>query len=179
MMYHLYFILHIYSTVKSLRIYSIIKVMNQPNTWLDSYLTGISVCVTPFSCKLRYWPLLLSFIQFPQVIWAKNKLLITWSRGHLGHGIKGMWYLRKVASLYEQFGRVSPSLCEMIEKIKTYANRLLLFLIMKKKFSIYFSKIELFSISKPKVVYQSPFLSSLPFFKFWKENFIYFRDKHV
>ena len=32
---------------------------------------------------------------------------------------------------------------------------------------------------KPKVVYLRPFLSSLSFRKFWKQNFVYFGHKHV
>ena len=37
----------------------------------------------------------------------------------------------------------------------------------------------IFSLSKPKVVYLRPFLSSLPFLKFLKQNLMYFRHKHV
>ena len=40
-------------------------------------------------------------------------------------------------------------------------------------------KLNLFLISKPKVVYLHPFLSSLTFPKFWKQNFMYFGHKHV
>ena len=46
---------------------------------------------------------------------------------------------------------------------------------LKKKFN--FRKMYrtfLFSLSKPKVVYLRPFLSSLPFSKFKKQNFMYF-----
>ena len=57
-------------------------------------------------------------------------------------------------------------------------NRLLLVLIMKKKFLIHFAKIELL-ILKLKVVYLRPFLSYLPLPKFFKQNFMYFGHKHV
>ena len=50
---------------------------------------------------------------------------------------------------------------------------------MKTMFAIYFTKLELFIFSEPKVVYLRPFLSSLPFKKFWKENLMYFGLKHV
>ena len=36
-----------------------------------------------------------------------------------------------------------------------------------------------FLLSKPKVVFLRPFLSSPPFPKFWKENFMYFGQKYV
>ena len=45
-------------------------------------------------------------------------------------------------------------------------DRLLLVSTMIKKCPIYFAKIELFSFSKPKVVYLRPFLSSLQIPKF-------------
>ena len=67
----------------------------------------------------------------------------------------------------------------MVEKIKTHVDRLLLILIMKRKFPIYFFKIELFLFSKLKVVYLRLFLSSLLFPKFKKQNFMYFGHKHV
>ena len=67
----------------------------------------------------------------------------------------------------------------MVEKIKTDLDRLLLILTMKKSFPMYSDGIELFSISKPKVVYFSPFLSTLPSQKFRNENPMYFRHKHV
>ena len=59
--------------------------------------------------------------------------------------------------------------------------RLLLVLIMKKKFAIYFAKTELFSISELKVVYLRSFLSSLIFPKIGngKKNLMYFGPKHV
>ena len=53
-------------------------------------------------------------------------------------------------------------------------HRLLLVLIKKTMFPIDFSKIELFSLSKPEVVYLPPFLSSLPFPKFylfWRKTY--------
>ena len=55
---------------------------------------------------------------------------------------------------------------EMAKKIKTDVDRLLLILPMKKNFPICFAKIELSSISKPKVIYLRPFLSLPPFPKF-------------
>ena len=51
----------------------------------------------------------------------------------------------------------------MVEKIKSDADRPHLVLIIKK-ISIDFAKIELFSFPKPKVVYLRPFLSTLIFF---------------
>ena len=36
-----------------------------------------------------------------------------------------------------------------------------------------------FLTSKPKVVYLRPFLFSLPFPEFWKQNVMYFGSKHV
>ena len=41
------------------------------------------------------------------------------------------------------------------------------------------SEIELFPLSKQKVIYLGPFVFSLPFPKFRKQNFIYFLRKHV
>ena len=41
----------------------------------------------------------------------------------------------------------------MVEKMKTDVDGLLLIVPMTKNFRIYFAKVELFSISKPKVVY--------------------------
>ena len=68
----------------------------------------------------------------------------------------------------------------MLDKIKTDVDRLLLILIMKKKFVDIFCEIELFfSFSISKVVYLRPFLFYLPFPKFWKQNFMYFAHKHV
>ena len=67
----------------------------------------------------------------------------------------------------------------MVEKIKTDVDRLLLILILKKNFRYILLKLNFFSLSKPKVVYLRPFLSSLPSPKFWKVNFMYFRHKHV
>ena len=49
----------------------------------------------------------------------------------------------------------------------------------EKNVPMYFAKIELFSISKLKLMYLRPFLSSLRFPKFWKQNFMYFGHKHV
>ena len=67
----------------------------------------------------------------------------------------------------------------MVDKIQMDVDRLLLVLIMKKNFRYILPKLDFFSISKPKVVYLRPFLSSLPFSKFGKENFMYFRNKRV
>ena len=36
-----------------------------------------------------------------------------------------------------------------------------------------------FPLSIPKVVYLRPFLSSLPFPKFWKQNFMFYGHKHL
>ena len=45
---------------------------------------------------------------------------------------------------------------------------------------IFASKLmSIFTLSKPKVIYLRLFSSSLPFLKFWKENFMYFGHKHV
>ena len=66
----------------------------------------------------------------------------------------------------------------MVEKIKTDLD-ILLVLKMKKKVRYILTKLNFFSISKPKLVYLRLFLSSLPFPKFWKENFMYFSRKHV
>ena len=63
------------------------------------------------------------------------------------------------------------------EKIKTDVDRLLLVLIMKNNFLIYFVKFDLFRIWKPKVVYLRPFLSSLILSKFWKRNSMYTEKK--
>ena len=90
------------------------------------------------------------------------------------------------ASSCKQFGPVSTCECskyiifcflnlKILEKIKADVDRLLLVLIVKKKFPIYFAEIYLFSISKPKVAYLRPFLSSLPFHKFRKENSLFIK----
>ena len=50
---------------------------------------------------------------------------------------------------------------------------------MKQKISIDFAKVNFFSFFKPKVVYLLPLLSSLPFPKFWKQNFMNFGHEHV
>ena len=55
----------------------------------------------------------------------------------------------------------------MAEKIKTGVGRLLLVSKLKK------------SLILEKYCGKRPFLSSLPFSKFWKQNFIYFGHKHV
>ena len=64
----------------------------------------------------------------------------------------------------------------MAEKIEADLDKLLLVSKMKNKFNFtkYIKKI--FSLLKPKVVYLRPFLCSLPFPKFWKQNFMYFSD---
>ena len=49
-----------------------------------------------------------------------------------------------------------------------------------KKSSISQNILELcFPLLKPKVVYLRPFSSSLQFPKFWKQNFMNFRHKHI
>ena len=67
----------------------------------------------------------------------------------------------------------------MVEKIKTEVDRVLLVLNMKKNFPIYFTKIELFLNFETESSLSIPVLPYIPFFKFWKENFIYFKHKHV
>ena len=67
----------------------------------------------------------------------------------------------------------------MVGKIKTDVDGLLLNLTMKKNFPIDFVKIELLSFFKSKAVHLHLFLSTLPFPKHWKQNFIYFGLKHV
>ena len=68
---------------------------------------------------------------------------------------------------------------EMAEKIKTDVNRLLMVSKMKKS-SISQNILTNFCLwSIPKVVYLRPFLSSLPFSKFWKNFFMYCAHKHV
>ena len=67
---------------------------------------------------------------------------------------------------------------EMVEKMKTEVDRLLFVLIIRKN-PKYFVKPNFFSFLKSNVVYLRPFLSSLPFPKFWKKNFMYFEHKHV
>ena len=60
---------------------------------------------------------------------------------------------------------------EKVEKIKRDVDRLLS--IWKRKSLILAKSIEIiFLLSKPKQVYLHSFLSSLPFPKFWKQNFI-------
>ena len=63
--------------------------------------------------------------------------------------------------------------------MKTEADKLLLVLRTKRIFPINFAKIEFFSIYKPQVVYLRPFVSSQPFPKFSKQNYMYFGYKHV
>ena len=68
----------------------------------------------------------------------------------------------------------------MAEEIKTDVDRLLLVLIMKINLLIYFVELTFFfHFRKPKIVYLRQFLSSLPFPKFWKQNFMYFEHKHA
>ena len=45
--------------------------------------------------------------------------------------------------------------------------------------SVYSAEIDLFLFLEPKVVYLRPFVSSLTFLKFSKQNFMYFGHKHV
>ena len=66
----------------------------------------------------------------------------------------------------QNISNFSFKIWEMLEKITTDVDGLLLVLIMKKRISSYFAKIELFVFSKPKVVYLRPFLSSPLFPKF-------------
>ena len=61
----------------------------------------------------------------------------------------------------------------MAEKIKTDVDRLLLISKLKKSFRHILLNLKLFPILKSKVVYLRPFLFSLPFPKFSKENFMY------
>ena len=65
-----------------------------------------------------------------------------------------------------QFLHVCVEIWKIVEKIKTNLNKLLIVLIMKKKCPTDFAKVEVFSFSKPKVVYLRPFLFPLPFDKF-------------
>ena len=67
----------------------------------------------------------------------------------------------------------------MVDKIKTDVDRLLLVSKMKKSSISQNISTNFFSLLKPKVVYLRPFLSYLPFSKFWKQNFMYFGYKHV
>ena len=67
----------------------------------------------------------------------------------------------------------------MVEKMKTDVDRLLLILIMGKKFPKYFVKLNFFLFLKPNLVYLHSFLASPQFSKFLKQNFMYFRHKHV
>ena len=100
--------------------------------------------------------------------------------------------LRKVASLFKQFGPVSTCLCPKYIKFffQNLRNdredengyRLHLVLRMGEKFSKYFLKLNFFSFWKPNVVYLQyilSFLTSLQFSKFWKQNIENFRHKHV
>ena len=67
----------------------------------------------------------------------------------------------------------------MAKKIKTDVDRLLLVSKLKKR-SIIAKYIGIFfSLSKPKVVYLRPILSSLPFPKFKKQYFMYFEHKRI
>ena len=67
----------------------------------------------------------------------------------------------------------------MVEKIKTDVDRVHLVLIMEKKIPKYFVKLNFFSFSKLNVVYLHPFLTSLQFPEFWKQNFMFFGHKYV
>ena len=66
----------------------------------------------------------------------------------------------------------------MAEQIKTDVDTLLLVLIMKTNFPIYFAKIELFFNFETKRGLSAS-VSSLTFPKFWKRNFMHFGHKHV
>ena len=68
---------------------------------------------------------------------------------------------------------------EMVDEIKTEVDRLLLVSKLKKSSISQNISTNFFSLSSPKVVYLRPFLSSLPFPNFWKQNFMYFAHKHV
>ena len=49
-----------------------------------------------------------------------------------------------------------------------------------EKCSIWQNILETFvPLSKPKIVYLRPFLTSLQFAKYWKENLMYFGHKHA
>ena len=72
-----------------------------------------------------------------------------------------------------------PKIWEMVKKIKTDIDRLLLVLIIKKNSWYILLKLNFILILKPKVVYLRSFLSSLIFPKFGKQNFMYFGHKHV
>ena len=68
----------------------------------------------------------------------------------------------------------------MVENIKKdVVGPLLVFMIIKTTSQKDFTKIELFSFPKPKVVYLHLFSSSLLFSKFGKQNFMLFGHKHV
>ena len=67
----------------------------------------------------------------------------------------------------------------MVDKIKTDVDTLHLVSKMKKSSISKNISTIFFSLSKPKVVYLRPFLSSLPFPNFFKQNFMYFAHKHV
>ena len=68
----------------------------------------------------------------------------------------------------------------MVEKIKMDVDRLL-FVLSEKKFPINFATLELFFNFETKcsLLYVRSFLSSSLFSKFWKENCMYFKHKHV
>ena len=63
--------------------------------------------------------------------------------------------------------------------MKTDEDRLLLVLIMEKKFPKYFVKLNVFPFLKPNRVYIRPFSTSQHFLKFLKQNFMYFGHKHA
>ena len=67
----------------------------------------------------------------------------------------------------------------MVETIKTDVDRPLLVSKLKRS-SIFKKSIRNFLLlSKPRLVYLDPLISSLPFFKFSKQNVMYFGVKHV
>ena len=67
----------------------------------------------------------------------------------------------------------------MAEKMKTDADRLLLVLIMKKNYLIYFVKLNFFLIFETKSILSTSVFSYLSFPKFRKQNFMYFGHEHV
>ena len=103
-----------------------------------------------------------------------------------------MWYLRKAASSCEQFGRVSTSLCpkytsnfhfkiwEMVEKIKTDVDKLLLVLTMNTIFPIYIAKIELFlNFVTKSSLFTSVFIFNTIYQILKWKFYVYFEHKNV
>ena len=78
---------------------------------------------------------------------------------------------RKESVLIHRFPKRGDSEQRWIEACaNSYLSRLEYRQVVEKKF---------FLLLKPKVVHLRPFLSSLPFSKFRKENLMYFSHKHV